>query len=113
MSELPNPDGREWLGRFLEAQGKAQFQMLWMTFAIGQVGAAAQFGPREVTEEMVEQMDLDIQDLRAACHEMVDVAHSILINAHLNLAKAGDDESEEVRSDGNESTGGAEGRAGP
>jgi len=85
--DLPNPDGRYWLARFLEAQGKAQFQMLWLTFAIGQVGMGGQFAPADVTAELVEQMRTDVADLEEACEALVDVSRSILANAERNLGE--------------------------
>lgn len=81
----PSKTGREWLDIFLKAQGTVGFNALWAAFAIGQAAAAMEFGDDpEITRQMLDQFDIDIDDLEKAAAELILVCRDLLANARRN-----------------------------
>jgi hypothetical protein len=82
--ESPVPSGTDWLDLFLQSHGKVSFEMAWITFGMGQVGAAAHLGD-ERAGEMLDGISDDIDDLEASCGAMIRVLRDMHANAVRNL----------------------------
>lgn len=85
-------DGMAWVDLLLQKHGRVAFEMTWMFFMIGQMGAMleviqADAGRKKELESMFEAFEEGIGDFRTAAAELADEADNIISNAKRNLRK--------------------------
>lgn len=83
--------GLEWMQMFMEAQGLVMANHLFLTFTIGQAGAAIGLAKtdeeKQQVRQMIEAMRQDARDLKQASAKLDRVVKDIIANAERNAAK--------------------------
>lgn len=78
--------GKDWLDRFLLAQGQCQFEMAWMAFRLGQVGAISQLSDDlDGVNDLIEEIENDLADFTSAAETLNIVVGDMLTNARKNV----------------------------
>lgn len=85
MSAIPNAQsGRDWMDALLQSQGGVQFNLAWIMFSIGQLGAIGQVAGGDRVRELCEQLGADIDDLVGAVAAFEKCARDMVENARVN-----------------------------
>lgn len=78
--------GQEWLRHFMEARGRMDAEVTWMTFVIGQAGAVMALGDQADAEKMLEALKSNRDDLKVATEKLNSVVADMVANAERTTA---------------------------